>query len=230
MLAVAWFDYVPLATTALAVGFVVVLFRHWRGRPRALHLLWWMIGVGFFGLAVLMEAVVTLRGWEPWLFRAWYISGALLGGAPLAQGTVYLLFPRKAAHRLMVGLVIYATAAAAFVLLTPLTPDPGDPEALTGRVMEWSWIRALTPALNVYAVVFLAGGAAWSALRYWRSGEGSRRRPIGNALIAAGAIAPALRGMVARMGMADTVFLTELVGLALIFAGYRLIVGSTRST
>jgi hypothetical protein len=225
-----WFDYVPLATTALAAAFVVALFRHWRRRQGALHLLWWMIGVAFFGIAVLAEAIVTLGGWEPWLFRTWYISGALLGGAPLAQGTVYLLVDRRRAHALAVGLVAYASVAAVLVLLTPLSPDPSDPQALTGRVMEWGWIRALTPALNLYAVVFLVGGAAWSAIRYWRSGVGSRRRPVGNALIAAGAIAPALRGMVTRMGMADTVFVTELVGLALIFIGYRLIVGEPRSS
>lgn len=222
------FDYVPLVTTALAGVFTVVLFRHWQRRRGALHLLWWMIGVAFFGIAVLAEAVVTLWGWEPWLFRVWYISGALLGGAPLAQGTVYLLLRRRVAHALAVSLVAYAAVAAVLVVLTPLTVDPADPHALTGRVMDWSWIRALTPALNLYAVVFLVGGAAWSAWRYWRSDAVPGSLPIGNALIAIGAILPAFRGVVTRMGMADTVFVTELLGLALIFAGYRVITRSPR--
>jgi hypothetical protein len=217
------FDYVPLVTAALAGAFAVILFRHWRSRTGALHLAWWTIGVVFFGIAVLAEAAVTLWGWEPWLFRAWYISGALLGGAPLAQGTVYLLMRRRTAHVLAVCLTVYAAVAAVLVALTPLTVDPASPDALTGRVMDWSWIRALTPALNLYAVVFLAGGAAWSAWRFWRSDDVPRSLPIGNALIAVGAILPAFRGLVTRMGMADTVFVTELLGLALIFAGYRVI-------
>lgn len=226
MLAAVWFDYVPLATSGLAAAFVVVLFRHWRRRPGALHLAWWTIGVAFFGIAVLAEAAVTLWGWEPWLFRTWYVSGALLGGAPLAQGTVYLLMRRRTAHVLAGCLTVYALVAAVFVVLTPLTIDPASPDALTGRVMDWSWIRALTPALNLYAVVFLAGGAAWSAWRYWRRDDVAGSLPIGNALIAVGAILPAFRGLVARMGMADTVFVTELAGLALIFAGYRTITRS----
>lgn len=224
------FDYVPLVTAALAGAFTIVLFRHWRTRPGALHLAWWTVGVGFFGIAVLAEAVVTLWGWEPWLFRVWYISGALLGGAPLAQGTVYLLMPRRTAHALAVSLVVYAGIASVLVALTPLTVDPADPQALTGRVMDWSWIRALTPALNLYAVVFLVGGAAWSAWRYRRSDAVPRSLPIGNALIAVGAILPAFRGVVTRMGMADTVFITELAGLALIFAGYRVITRTRSST
>jgi len=37
-----------------------------------------------------MEGWTAIFGWNETIFRSWYISGALLGGAPLAQGTVYL--------------------------------------------------------------------------------------------------------------------------------------------
>ncbi|NIP96583.1 MAG: hypothetical protein GWO24_25375, partial [Akkermansiaceae bacterium] len=53
-----------------------------------------------FGVGTFTESWVTLFGWSEGVFRAWYISGALLGGAPLAQGTVYLLLKRSTANRL----------------------------------------------------------------------------------------------------------------------------------
>lgn len=220
-------EFVPYLTAALAGVFTAQLFAHQRRRPGARHLLWWMIGVAVFGLAVLAEALVHHLGWNPWLFRAWYIGGALLGGALLAQGTVYLLLSRRTADRLAIALTVYAVVAAVFVVLTPLAPDPADPNALTGRVMVWSWVRALTPALNLYAVVFLVGGALFSAIRYWRRRVDSGQFAVGSALIAVGAILPAFRGIVARVGVADTVYLTEFIGLALIYAGYRLTTSRT---
>ena len=56
------------------------------------YLLWWMLGVVTFGLGTLSESLHALIGYNELNLRFWYIIGALLGGFPLAQGTVYLLF------------------------------------------------------------------------------------------------------------------------------------------
>ena len=93
--------YLPLATTVLAGLFAADVLRRWRERG-GLHLLWWGLGILVYGLGTLTEAWTTLRGWHPGVFRAWYISGALLGGWPLAQGTAYLLLSRRAANRLSI--------------------------------------------------------------------------------------------------------------------------------
>jgi hypothetical protein len=113
--------------------------------------------------------------------------------------------------------------AAALVILTPVVPLPSDPEALNGRVMSWSWVRAFTPPINLYAVSYLAGGAAWSAIRLRRRGEGSTRRVLGNSLIALGAVAPAVGGAFNRFGRSEVLFVANLAGLALIYLGYRAI-------
>ena len=94
--------WIPFATTVVASGFAGVVLRRWRTR-HGMHLLWWGIGLLTYAAGTLTESLTTLFGWNPWLFRAWYITGALCGGAPLAQGTVYLLMPRRFAD---------ATAAA----------------------------------------------------------------------------------------------------------------------
>jgi hypothetical protein len=186
--------------------------------------MWWTIGVGLYGVGTLTEALTTIFGWSEPVFRAWYVSGALLGGAPLAQGTVYLLVPRRIADRLAVALITYIAIAAAFVVSTPIVTGVVEPHRLSGGVMEWQWVRLLSPLVNLYAVVFLIGGAAWSAWRYWRRGA-APSRVSGNVLIAVGAILPGVGGSFARAGQVEVLYVTELIGLLLIWAGYRRIVG-----
>lgn len=216
--------YLPVATTMVAAAFTVVLWRHWRRKPDARYLLWWTIGVALYGTGTLTEALTTLFGWNEPVFRAWYIAGALLGGAPLAQGTVYLLLSRRRADRLAVLLVTYVAIAAAFVIATPLDLSLVEPHRLSGDVIEWRFVRLFSPLVNLYAVVFLIGGAIWSAMRYRRQGQtGARVR--GNVLIAVGAILPGIGGSFARAGMVEVLYVTELIGLILIWAGYRQIAG-----
>lgn len=211
--------FLPILTTLLAIPFAIVVFRRYRARG-GLHLLWWAGGIALYGTGTLTEAAVTLLGWREPLFRAWYIAGALLGAAPLAQGTVYLMLSRKTADRLARALVAYVAVAAVFVLLTPIDAAQVEPYRLSGRVMEWQWVRLFSPLVNLYAFVFLVGGAALSAWRYRGKAE-TRHRLIGNVLIAVGALLPGIGGMATRMGHTEVLYVTELAGIVLIWAGYR---------
>lgn len=217
--------YTPILTTLVAAAFTVVLYRHWRRKPEALYLAWWTFGAVAYGVGTLTESLTTVVGWDPFVFRAWYVSGALLGGFPLAQGTVYLLLRRKTAHLLTAVLVAFIATAAVFVFLSPLDYAAVEPHRLSGRVMEWSWVRLFSPFVNLYAVVFLVGGAAWSAWKYRKAGPEHRGRVRGNALIALGALLPGIGGSFTRAGYVEVLYVTELVGILLIWAGYRLIVG-----
>lgn len=111
--------YIPILTTLLALGFAVVLFRRYRERGGP-HLFWWGLGMLTYAAGTITESLTTLLGWHEPLFRAWYITGALLGGAPLAQGTVYLLLARRTADRLTMALVGAVLFGAACVLLSPI--------------------------------------------------------------------------------------------------------------
>lgn len=215
--------YIPILTTLVALPFAAVLFRRWRSKG-GMHLLWWSAGVLLYGVGTFTEASVTLFGWNEGLFRAWYISGALLGGAPLAQGTVYLMFSRRTADRMAAALIAYVAMAACFVLLTPIDHALVEPHRLTGRVMEWSWVRLFSPVVNTYAAIFLIGGAVVSAIRYRRRAE-AYHRFIGNVLIAVGALLPGIGGSATRMGHTEVLYVTELLGICLIWAGYRWNVG-----
>lgn len=216
--------FLPVATTVVAAMFAGVLWRHSRNKPDARYLLWWAIGVTLYGAGTLTEALTTIFGWQEPIFRAWYVAGALLGAAPLAQGTVYLLLARRTADRLTVLMLTYIAIASSFVVATPIVDELVEPHRLAGAVMEWQWVRFFSPLVNLYAVVFLVGGAIWSAWRYWKRGDATSR-VTGNALIAVGAILPGIGGSFARAGVVEVLYVTELIGLLLIWAGYRAIVG-----
>jgi hypothetical protein len=144
----------------------------------------------------------------------------LLGGYPLAQGSIYLLMNRRFADRSAWVASTFIVLAAILVFLTPLNLALVEAQRLSGRVIEWEWVRLLSPFINLYAVFFLVGGAAVSAWRF-RSQPDSRGRYLGNILIAIGALLPGIGGTMTRAGLVEALYVTELVGLLLIFAGYR---------
>jgi hypothetical protein len=220
--------FIPIATTLLSVPFAVEIFRRYRQYPDRLHLLWWAIGVSLYGVGTLTESLTTLIGWREPVFRAWYISGALLGGAPLAQGTVYLLLSRRTAHRLTSALLVAVSVAAVCVVLSPIDYAAVEEHRLTGRVLAWTWVRGFSPFINLYAVVFLIGGALLSALRY-RANPDTRYRMWANVWIAVGAILPGIGGTATRIGHTEVLYVTELVGLVCIWVGFRLSVAKPRA-
>ena len=87
-------EYVPILTTLFLIYFFKGIFQHYRLKQEK-HLLWWSIGVLTFGLGTLAESINVLWGCSEINFKYWYIVGALLGGFPLAQGSVYLLIKRS---------------------------------------------------------------------------------------------------------------------------------------
>jgi hypothetical protein len=212
-----------IATSVLAAGFAADLIRRWlRDRSRR-NLIWWGAGVIAYGLGALAAAVVARSGWSRGWFRTWYVAGAILGGVLLAQGTAYLLHRREIADRLASSVAVVAVGAACALMLSPIAPLPsGD---LAGDSIDWAWVRAFTPVLNIYAVVYLVGGAIWSAQRLHRQGDVTRRRVVGNVLIAAGGLTPAAGGLASRLGGADALPPTLLVGLVLIWVGAVLAAG-----
>ena len=211
--------YIPIVTTVLSVVFAAVILPHAARKGWPAYLTWWALGVVAYGAGTLTESLTTLAGWNEPTFRAWYISGALLGGAPLAQGTVYLLLKKRAADVLSVVLVAAIVIASACILAAPVDAALAEPHRLSGEVFGWQWVRAFSPFINLYAFLFLFGGAVWSAWQYRRQPE-ARSRYVGNILIAIGALLPGIGGSFTRFGHVEVLYVTELVGLSLIFAGY----------
>ena len=212
--------YIPIFTTIISFSFMAVLFKHWQRRTEAKYLMWWTIGALFFGIGTLTESINTLVGWSLWNMKAWYISGALLGAFPLAQGTVYLLLKKKFADITAWFFIFYILAASVAITFAPVDMSLVDPARLTGKVMMWSWVRLFSILPNTYALIFLVGGAAWSSVQFARK-QGSGNRVLGNWLIAIGGILPGIGGSFTRFGYVEMLFITEIIGISLIWAGYR---------
>lgn len=214
-------EYIPLITTLFSIFFAIEISNHYL-KHKTGYLLWWTIGVITFGLGTLAESINVLYGWNEINLKYWYIVGALLGGFPLAQGSVYLLMSRKFANItswLFIILILIATIA---VILTPVSIPPGFNFKLTGAVFTWKWVRYFSPIINIYSFYFLVGGAIMSALKYYRQ-TNKEARFKGNIFIAFGGLLPGIGGTFTRMGYVNVLFVTELIGLVLIYVGYRII-------
>ncbi len=212
--------HLPILTTFFSIFFAVQLFSRYREKGGGPHLLWWGLGMVTYGVGTFTEAYTTLFGWQPLIFRSWYVAGAFLGGYPLAQGSIYLLMSRRFADWSARIVVAVIAISAVFVFLSPLDLSVVEGHRLSGKVLEWSWIRLLTPFINLYSVGFLVGGALYSAFKFFQGPE-HRNRYVGNILIATGAMMPAIGGTFTRFGVVEALYVTELAGLLMIYAGYR---------
>ncbi len=214
-------NYIPIITTLFGVYFFSVLFDHWKTNKASTHVLWWMIGVLAYVAGTITESINVLAGFSIINFKAWYITGALLGGAPLAQGTVYLLCKRKTANLLTVILVTIIISASILVILSPVNTGLITGK-LSGKLLGWTFIRFITPFINLYAFIFLVGGAIYSAVKYAKNKQ-NRKRFTGNLLIAIGGLLPGIGGSFTKFGYVEVLFVTELIGLVFIYLGYKVI-------
>lgn len=217
--------YLPILTTVIALAFTLALLRRYRAKGEGTHLAWWAVGTLTYAAGTTLEASITLFGWHESLFRLWYIFGALLGGAPLAQGSVYLHVPRRVADRLTIALVAVVAVGAVLVALTPIDHSLVEPFRPSGKVIGWQWVRLISPIVNLYAFVFLVGGAALSARHFFRD-SAMRHRAIGNVWIAVGALLPGVGGTFTRFGYTEVLYVTELAGIILIYVGFRYATGT----
>lgn len=211
--------YLPILTTIFAVFFLVGIFRRYLTKGGT-HLLWWSAGVFTYGLGTFFEAFITLHGNTILLNKLWYVAGAILGGYPLAQGSVYLHFRRRTADILTMITVPFIVISAVLVLLSPVNTSLMESFRPSGASLEWQWVRLLTPFINTYSAIFLIGSALYSAIRYSQI-ENGRNRAIGNALITVGALLPGIGGAMAKAGMVEALYIGEFVGIILIWLGYR---------
>ena len=212
--------YLPILTTLFSAFFFAAIFTRYLKRGGT-HLLWWGIGIFTYGLGTLLEATITLAGNSPFLNRSWYVAGAILGGYPLAQGSVYLHFSRRTANILSAVTVPFIILASIAVFLSPIDTSQLQSFRPSGASLQWQWVRLLTPFINTYAAVFLIGSAFYSAIR-WAKVVNGKNRAVGNAFITVGALLPGIGGGMAKAGMVEGLYIGEFLGIILIFIGYRI--------
>lgn len=212
-------EYIPILTTLFGGVFFWQIFLHYRSN-KSDHLKWWTIGVLTFILGTGAESINALFGWSQINMKFWYIVGALLGGFPLAQGTVYLLMNKKFADVSSVIILIVITITSGFIIASPISNPQDFAGELSGSSLGWNQVRYVSPFINIYAFIFLVGGAIYSAFKYQKNGV-KNALYSGNILIAIGGLLPGIGGSFTRAGYVEVLYVTEFLGLALIFVGYR---------
>jgi len=211
--------YLPILTTIFSMYFLTDIGGRYLAKGGR-HLLWWAIGVFTYGLGTFFEGWITLFGNTIVLNKAWYVAGAILGGYPLAQGSVYLHFSRHTANVLTAITLPFIILSAILVFLSPVDASLLETFRPSGASLQWQWVRLLTPFINTYSAIFLIGSAFYSAIR-WAKVENGKNRAIGNALISFGALLPGIGGFIAKLGIVEALYIGEFVGIILIYIGYR---------
>ncbi len=123
---------------------------------------------------------------------------------------------------MMYVVVAIIMVTSVFVFLSPIDYSLVEPTRLTGKVLVWKNVRLITPFVNIYAFVFLVGGAAYSAYRYSKDIQ-FKNRFIGNIFIAFGGLLPGIGGSFTKFGYTEVLYVTELLGIILIYIGYNII-------
>jgi hypothetical protein len=206
----------PLAAALVALLFCGLLVSSFLRRPAGQKALW-AAGFALFATAALAEAVAQRTGWTPGLFRTYYAAGGVLTVAYLGAGSAWLLLDHRVRDALVGALVVATLAAVVTVALAPVdaemlsTTPSGRPPGngvLAGHAALWAI------SLNTFGTAFLLGGSLYSIVR--------RQRVRANVWIASGAIVVALATGLSRAGDYSFVYAGELVGIAAMFAGFKL--------
>lgn len=217
-------NWIPVVSTTVTFAFTIAVFIRYRSRG-GIHLLLWAFGLALYAVGTLSEAILSLT-FSPWILRIWYLSGAMLTAAWLGQGTVHLLVKKgRIAQIASVILALVSVLATVLILVAPVT-TPSSFQVSQPVSSQYDEILTrsgtivlMTIILNIYGTITLVGGAIYSSLIFWRK-RVLANRMHGNLLIAAGALFPALGGTFIRLGLADWLYLSELVGAVLMYAGF----------
>jgi hypothetical protein len=217
--------YLPFISTLVTFAFAAAVFARYLKR-RGPHLLLWTIGLIFYGLGTLSEVILGFT-FSGLVLKLWYLSGAMLTAAWLGQGTIHLLVRKRGIALTLTGiLVAVSLLAAVLVLSAPLTPAAASYHVTQPISSQYKDILTrggltiiLTILLNIYGTLALVGGAAYSAIIFWRK-RVLLHRMIGNILIAVGAMAPAMAGSFVKMGLPDLLYLSELIGVVVMYVGF----------
>lgn len=218
-------NYISILSTSVTLVFTVAVFARYQ-RRKGNYLLLWGIGLIFYGLGTLTEVIMSFT-FNYLALKVWYLSGAMLTAAWLGQGTVFLLVRKRGvASALTILLIVLSLISFVLIFTAPITSaaasyDIGQPISVQYKdILTRNGVTILlTILLNIYGTVTLVGGAIYSAFLFWRK-RVLVNRMVGNILIAAGAIMPAMGGTFIQAGLADWLYVSELLGVVLMYTGF----------
>lgn len=217
---------IPTLSTLVSFVFAASVLNRYRYK-QGKHLLYWGIGLVFYGLGTLSE-VISAFTFNPLVLKIWYLTGAMLTAAWLGQGTIFLLVRKRGvADALATALIVVSLLSFVLVMLAPVNAQSAATYDVSRALSEQykeilvrnGLVTLLTISLNIYGTIGLVGGAIYSAYLFWRK-KVLLNRVVGNILIATGALMPAMAGSFVKAGLVDWLYASELIGVVLMYAGF----------
>ena len=132
-------------TALVAVVMTLALLDQWRERRRTYQLVW-AIGSLLFGIAAACEALGAAGGWNVGLFKAWYLTGAVLNVGWLGLGTAFLL----AKTRFGYTYAFITALAGIFTLLSQVKNHYPDAGSVAILYLIFSLVLAIAVAGETY--------------------------------------------------------------------------------
>ncbi|MFN2614529.1 MAG: hypothetical protein ABR552_06895 [Actinomycetota bacterium] len=215
----------PILACFISAAFSVLVLRQFARRKRTYQLAWG-VALAEFAVATLAVALaVGGDGWDPTLYRLYWLFGALLTVPWLALGSVALLRDRALTAGGAAGVAVGTGWAFYKVFSTGVNPSiVGDRDIPLGRV---AWlghgdIRWLAQWYSIPAYFLVVGIAVWTSRR--RAGVAPpRERVRANLLIALGVTIVAIGSTaLERLAEGAAFSVTLAVGVIVMFAGLLL--------
>lgn len=202
---------VTLGSTAISGIFAGHVLRQYLERHKT-HQLVWSIGLLMFSLAALSEFLSETVGWNASLYR-FYCALAPSLVAVLGLGSAFLLPDKRIGKAFAVYSLVLVVLFSFSILTTDVNTAAFAPDTIVSG-NGWpagSMPRIFSPLFTIPGSILLIGIAAYS---FWRG------RAVFNLFIGVGALVVAAGGALARFNMPTVMYLSELVGIALMYAGF----------
>lgn len=222
----AGMDTLIALLAALAASlFTFDLWRDYARKPRP-HIVAYAVGMTMFALATWMLVIALAWSWSPFVYRSFYLFGAVLNIPFLALGSMFLVVGKRAGHTMTVLLGAFSAISVTLVATTPFQnalPEDGIPHDIFASGFGPRMFAAVGGGLGATILIVLA---LVSVVRFRKSNP---RVVWGSLLIVAGTFAAAAGGTNLAFGEASWFAISLFLAAALIWAGYRVASGARKA-
>ena len=229
------------AAAIVACAFALITFDRWqvRGQP---HELAWTIAMTLFAIGSLALWWAEATGWTIFVFRIFFLSGAVLNVGWLALGTIYLIAGTTTGDRIRNYLIGLSAFSIGVVLVAPAKKEISVGEFPSARELFGVTPRILAAVGSGVPALIIIFGALWSTYRVIKKSsptistrnvrivKSPLRLATSNILVAAGTIVLSASGSLAgRLGKDRAFAVTLLIGLCILFAGFLVATNSSQT-
>ncbi len=206
--------------TLVGLAFALSTYERWLAKRRN-HELAWATSLSMFAIAAFALALGAQMGWNPLLFKVFYLFGAILNVPFLALGTVYLHWGKSIGNKVAAAIILLSFFAAGVLIAAPITHALPIHQLAQGSKVFGALPRVFAGVGSGAGALVVFGGAIYSFVR-----TQTARFRVSNALIAIGTAITGASGILNSVFNAMTAFsVTLVIGITVIYFGFVVATG-----